>query len=79
MPKVTIKIELLDHISAGELRELGIPIPENIPDDWITKRGSVVPMPETLTCEMDGDTLHASFKMQCMEPFRAPLVYELEK
>jgi hypothetical protein len=78
MAKVLIKVELRDHVSAAELREMGFPIAEEIPGDWIVPRGSLLPDVDSLEAKAEGDTLHCSFLVQCGAPFRPPIEIEVE-
>jgi len=62
------------HLTAAELRAVGVPIPEQIPDcAWLPRRALTV-VPHSAKAESFGDPDHREFRvtwtMQSSEPFR---------
>lgn len=73
-----LKIELRDHISAGELRELGFNVPRGVPDDWIIPRAALIPAPGSVKVSAeDENKINVSIEFKPVASFRPPLEYEL--
>lgn len=59
-----------DRISAGELRELGVPVPENIPDCATVPRRSMQLKVGSSSVAPDKQTLNMNFDVTFTEPFK---------